>query len=143
MVPNASCAFFLNEPASDAVKVRFVAGNASSALQGLEMKLGDRLTGWVAENQQPIINSEAKLDLGPEAAFVGLNYCVSLPLVNDGQLAGVLSLYAADPFRDEQTQTLQSVLPHLALMFLSLAKRADSGVGVTPARQPLRVVSSR
>ena len=102
-----------------------------------------RLTGWVAENQQAIVNSEAKLDLGPEAAFVGLNYCVSLPLVSDGQLAGVLSLYAADPFRDEQIHTLQSVLPHLALMFLSLETRADSGIGIAPARQPLRVVSSR
>ena len=144
VVPNASCAFFLNEPATDSVKVKFVAGDASSALQGLEMKLGDRLTGWVAANQQAMINSEAKLDLGPEAAFVGLNYCLSLPLVSDGQLAGVLSLYAADPFRDEQTHTLQSVLPHLALMFLSLENRAESGVGTTPpARQPLRVVASR
>jgi len=143
VVPNASCAFFLNEPATDSVKVRFVAGDASSALQGLEMKLGERLTGWVAENQQAMVNSEAKLDLGPEAAFVGLNYCLSLPLVSDGELAGVLSLYATDPFRDEQTHTLQSVLPHLALMFLSLEKRADSGIGITPARQPLRVVASR
>jgi hypothetical protein len=143
VVPNASCAFFLNETASDSVKVKFVAGDASSALQGLEMKLGDRLTGWVAANQQAIINSEAKLDLGPEAAFVGLNYCLSLPRVSDGQLAGVLSLYASEPFRDEQTQTLQSVLPHLALMFLSVEKRAESGANITPARQPLRVVASR
>jgi putative nucleotidyltransferase with HDIG domain len=143
VVPNASCAFFLNEPATDSVKVKFVAGDASSALQGLEMKLGDRLTGWVAANQQAMINSEAKLDLGPEAAFVGLNYCLSLPLVSDGQLAGVLSLYGAEPFRDEQTHTLQSVLPHLALMFLSLEKRGESAVGVTNARQPLRVVASR
>jgi len=143
VVPDASCAFFLNEPATDSVKVKFVAGAASPALQGLEMKLGDRLSGWVAENQQAIINSEAKLDLGPEAAFVGLRYCVSLPLVSDGQLAGVLSLYAPDQFREEQTHTLQSVLPHLALMFLSIEKRADSGSGITPARQPLRMVSSR
>jgi hypothetical protein len=143
VVPNASCAFFLNEPATDSVKVKFVAGDASSALQGLEMKLGDRLTGWVAENQQPIINSEAQLDLGPEAAFVGLNYCVALPLATEGQLAGVLSLYSAEPFRDDQAQTLRAVLPHLALMFLALEKRADSGIGIAPARQPLRVVSSR
>ena len=142
VVPNASCAFFLNEPASDAVKVKFVAGDASSALQGLEMKLGERLTGWVAEHQQPMINSDAQLDLGPEAAFVGLRYCVSLPLVSDGQLAGVLSLYSPDQFRDEQTHTLQSVLPHLALMFLSIEKRTDSGMAITPARQ-LRVVASR
>jgi hypothetical protein len=90
-----------------------------------------------------MINSEAKLDLGPEAAFVGLNYCVSLPLACDGELVGVLSLYAAEPFRDDQTHTLQSVLPHLALMFLSLEKRADTGTASAPVRQPLRVVASR
>lgn len=99
------------------------------------MKLGDRLTGWVAEHQQSIINSEAKLDLGPEAAFAGLRYCMSLPLVSEGQLAGVLSLYAPDRFRDEQTQKLQAVLPHLALMFLSIEKPADGGIVATPARQ--------
>ena len=123
VVPNASCAFFLNEPATDAVVVKFVAGEASSALQGLRITVGDRLTGWVAANQQPIINSEARLDLGPEAAFVDLKYCVSLPLTSEGTLAGVLSLYASEPFRDEQVQTLLTVLPHLALMFISVAKR--------------------
>lgn len=73
------------------------------------MKLGDRLTGWVAEHQQPIINSEAKLDLGPEAAFVGLRYCMSLPLVSDGQLAGVLSLYARSIPRRADTEAASRV----------------------------------
>ena len=142
IVPNASCAFFVNEPARDAVAVKFVAGEGSTALQGLEIKLGDRLTGWVAENQQAIVNSEAKLDLGPEAAFVGLRFCLSLPLVSEGRLAGVLSLYGKEAFSSEQVHTLQDVLPHLAVMFLALESRADAA----PAgalRQPLRVVASR
>ena len=139
IIPHASCAFFLNEPARDAVAVKFVAGEGSTALQGLEIKLGDRLTGWVAEHQQPIINSEAKLDLGSEAAFVGLQYCLSLPLVSDGRLAGVLSLYGREAFSPEQVHTLQNVLPHLAVMFLAVEGRADA----TSPRQPLRVVASR
>ena len=138
VAPNASCAFFLNEPARDAVAVRFVAGEGSIALQGLEIKVGDRLTGWVAEHQQPIINSEAQLDLGPEAEFVGLRFCLALPLASEGQLAGVLSLYSKDAFTVEQVQTLMRVLPHLAVMFLAIDRRADTG-----ARAPLRVVSSR
>ena len=139
IIPHASCAFFLNEPARDAVAVKFVAGEGSTALQGLEIKLGDRLTGWVAEHQQPIINSEAKLDLGSEAAFVGLQYCLSLPLVSDGRLAGVLSLYGREAFSTEQVHTLQNVLPHLAVMFLAVEGRAEA----TSPRQPLRVVVSR
>ncbi len=42
VVPHASCAFFVSDPATDSVKVAFVAGEAASMLQGLEMKLGDR-----------------------------------------------------------------------------------------------------
>jgi putative nucleotidyltransferase with HDIG domain len=140
IVPNASCAFFLNEPARDAVAVKFVAGEGSTLLQGLEITLGDRLTGWVAENRHAIINSEARLDLGPEAAFVGLRFCVSLPLASEGELAGVLSLYAKDAFTSEQVDKLHNVLPHLAVMFLAIDKRADS---VPALRQPLRVVASR
>ena len=143
IVPQASCAFFLNEPARDAVAVKFVAGEGSTALQGLEITLGDRLTGWVAENLQPIINSEAQLDLGPEAAFVGLRFCLSLPLVSEGQLAGVLSLYGKDAFTSEQVQTLQNVLPHLAVMFLALERRPEAAATVAAPRQPLRVVASR
>ena len=139
IVPNASCAFFVVDSSGEAVSAKFVAGDGSTALQGLEFKLGDRLTGWVAENLQPIINSEARLDLGSEAAFVGLRYCVSLPLASDGTLAGVLSLYGAEPFTAEQAETLQSVLPHLAVMFLAVQNRGDAA----PVRQPLRVVASR
>ena len=142
IVPQASCAFFVNEPARDSVAVRFVSGEASAVLQGSEIKLGDRLTGWVAENQQPIVNSEAQLDLGPEAAFLGLRFCLALPLVSEGQLAGVMSLYAKDAFTSEQAHTLENVLPHLAVMFLAIGKRAEAGVSPA-ARQPLRVVSSR
>ena len=38
----------------------FVAGGAAPMLQGLQMKIGERLTGWVAANRQPIVNSEAR-----------------------------------------------------------------------------------
>ena len=142
VVPNASCAFFVVEASGESVAAKFVAGDGSIALQGLAFTLGDKLTGWVAENQQPIINSEARLDLGSEAAFVGLRYCVSLPLASEGRLAGVLSLYGADPFTAEQAETLQSVLPHLAVMFLALQGRTDAPA-VVAQRPPLRVVASR
>jgi putative nucleotidyltransferase with HDIG domain len=140
VVPNASCAFFVADRATDSVKVAFVAGHAASLLQGLEMKIGDRLTGWVADHQEPIVNSEAKLDLGSEAALFKLNYCLSLPLAAEGQMAGVLSLYSEEAFRDEQAQTLKFVMPHLGQMFLSQERRAEEVAGARPA---LRVVASR
>ena len=105
------------------------------------MKIGDRRTGWVAGHHEPIVNSDAKLDLGAEAALFKLKYCLAVPLVAEGQMAGVLSLYSEEPFRDDQAQTLQFVMPHLGQMFLSLDRRTDADAAA--ARPALRVVASR
>jgi hypothetical protein len=67
---------------------------------------------------------------------------MALPLVHEGHVAGVLSLYGSTAFSEEQAQTLQSVLPHLAVMFLSLDRRADMPAA-TPSRSSLRVVARR
>jgi GAF domain-containing protein len=142
VVPQASCAFFLKDPATDSLRVAFVAGGAAPILQGLEITIGDRLTGWVADHREAIVNSDAKLDLGTGAALFDAQYCMALPLVADGQLAGVLSLYSQEPFRDEQSQTLQFVMPHLGEMYVALQRRADSDALPAP-RQPLRVVARR
>jgi putative nucleotidyltransferase with HDIG domain len=141
VVPNASCAFFVNDPATDAVQVAFVAGDAAPMLQGMSIKVGDRLTGWVAENQQPIVNSEATLDLGSEASLFDLKFCLSVPLVADGHLSGVLSLYSTEAFKEEQAQTLQFVMPHLGQMFHALERRPEP-VGAS-AKSGLRIVASR
>jgi putative nucleotidyltransferase with HDIG domain len=141
VVPNASCAFFVSDPATDSVKVAFVAGDAAPLLQGMSIKVGDRLTGWVAENQQPIVNSEATLDLGAEASLFDLNFCLSVPLVADGHVSGVLSLYSTEAFKEEQAQTLQFVMPHLGQMFHALERRNDA-VPVS-AKSGLRIVASR
>jgi hypothetical protein len=125
------------------VKVSFVAGAAAPMLQGMSIKLGERLTGWVAENQQSIVNSEATLDLGSEASLFDLNFCLAIPLVADGHLAGVLSLYGAEAFKEEQAQTLQFVMPHLAQMFLSLERRAEPAPVAVASKSALRVVASR
>jgi putative nucleotidyltransferase with HDIG domain len=139
VVPNASCAFFVMDASTDSVKVAFVAGDAAPMLQGLQMKLGERLTGWVADHKQPMVNSQATLDLGAEAALFGMKYCMALPLMSDGHLAGVLSLYSAEAFREEQAQTLQFVMPHLGQMLASLDHRSDDAQAA-PARPTLRVV---
>ncbi len=141
LTSGASCAFFLGEPDTDSVTARFVAGDASSVLQGLTMGVGERLTGWVAANQQAIVNSDAGLDLGQAAALAGLRYCLALPMVSETRLVGVLTLYGREQFADEQTDKLRMVMPHLGRMFLALETQAQPAAPV--ARPPLRVVASR
>ncbi|HYB96018.1 MAG TPA: HD domain-containing phosphohydrolase [Vicinamibacterales bacterium] len=140
LVPNVSCAFYVSDPTTDSLTAAFVEGPAASMLQGATMRVGDRLTGWVAANQQAIVNSDAALDLGREAALLDVRCCVALPLVSDGELAGVLSLYSAEALRDDQVQMLQFVTPHLALMLTAVKRRVHSEAAVTPRSAP-RVLS--
>lgn len=145
VVPGASCAFFLADPKSDSVVAKFVTGNAGSVLQGLQMKLGDKLSGWVAANRQSIINSDAKLDLGNGAALAGLHYCVAVPLIHNEMVEGVLSLYSAEPFREEQTQTLGMVAPYLAQILSATTRQSDANVPAAARTRPapLRIAASR
>lgn len=107
------------------------------------MGVGERLTGWVAENRQPIVNSDAGLDLGQLAPVAGLRYCLALPMVSETRLVGVLTLYGREQFADEQTDKLRMVAPHLGRMFLALETNQQPVATAAPARTPLRVVASR
>jgi signal transduction protein with GAF and PtsI domain len=109
------------DPSTDSVVARFVAGPAAQVLQGLRMKVDERLTGWVAGNAQPIMNSEATLDLGNGAALANLDWCLALPLMHDDRVIGVLSLYSPTMFGDEQFKALKQVAPHLAQMFAAVS----------------------
>ncbi len=145
LVPAASCALFLEDPREQAIAARFAAGSAASVLQGLHMKVGERLSGWVADHGQAIVNSDATLDLGREAGLTGLRVCLALPLTHDGERVGVFTLYAADPFTDEQAAVLRRVGPHLAQMLAHVTREASQRDPLPASARPsaLRVVASR
>lgn len=44
-----------------------------------------------------------------------------MPLLHEDQVVGVLSLYGAEAFRDDQAQMIQLVAPSLARMFAAVA----------------------
>ncbi len=136
LVPRASGAFFMLDGTGNTLSARFAGGDASAVLQGLTVDIGDKLTGWVAEHRQPIVNSDAQLDLGPEAAIAGLRFCLALPL----DRLGVLSFYAPEPFGDDEARMLQMVAPHLAQMFVALEERPEAAPARTRSRSPLRIV---
>jgi hypothetical protein len=63
-------------------------------------------------------------------------------MTSESQVVGVLTLYQAQAFGEEQARALQLVAPHLAQMFLALASRSDAGDSRL-SRSGLRVVASR
>ena len=153
VIPGASGAWYLHDAGSDRLVAADAFGPAAAALRGASMDVGDRLTGWVAASRQPIVNSDAVLDLGVRAHVVNapLRCCMSIPLTVGTALVAVLSLYAEehDAFTGDQRRLVQMVAPHLASA-IQTARDAAAASGNVPAeRAPavggreLRLVSTR
>jgi GAF domain-containing protein len=118
-------------------------GHAAAVLRTQQLRVGERLTGWVASHRQVIVNSDAALDLPPGAVVSpALASCLSVPLVDGGTLAGVLTVYApaANAFTDDQGRLLQMVAPHIAQAMLLARQRAEHPGAQT---RDLKLVSSR
>ena len=84
-------------------------GFGGVSIQGRRIGLGERLTGWVAANVRPMLNTDAALDLAalaPDASST-LTLCLSVPLVGESLkcLVGVLSLYSGQQFSTDQLET--------------------------------------
>jgi putative nucleotidyltransferase with HDIG domain len=96
----ALAAFYRYSRSTDELVAERVFGSTPDRLFGMRMSLGEQLSGWVAANRQPIVNSDAALDLGMLATShePKLSYCLSLPLISDGTFLGVAAFYSATPF---------------------------------------------
>jgi HD-GYP domain-containing protein (c-di-GMP phosphodiesterase class II) len=85
-------------------------GFGAAHINGCRLSLGQNLSGWVAANGQPLLNSDAVLDLACLTLVdsFGLRLAISVPLLeNHGSCAGVVTLFSAARFSKEQFDTLQ------------------------------------
>jgi GAF domain-containing protein len=105
----------------------------------------------VAASRQPIINSDAALDLGTRVDTVSppLSRCISVPLMAGGTLVAVLTLYTADPegFTIDHGRLIQIVAPHLAgaidVAVRTKTAARDTAPGDKAGPRELRLVASR
>jgi putative nucleotidyltransferase with HDIG domain len=151
VLPGSTGAWFLPDAVHDRLVVADAFGPAAAALRGTSVPIGERLTGWVAARRQPIINSDASLDLGAgvDAVTPPLSRCTSLPLMVGDVLVAVLTLYtsAPDGFTADHGGLVQIVAPHLARA-IDAARRSESASRETvppekPGPRELRLVASR
>jgi putative nucleotidyltransferase with HDIG domain len=113
VVPNASVALYTIDEETHTLSASFAAGSGAGALTALRFGIGERISGWVAANQRPMINADGDRDLaGPAPA--SLRYAVALPLIAGGRPVGVVTIYGAEQFRDDQVRRLELIVPHLA-----------------------------
>lgn len=94
-------------------------GDEERLLDGLTIKVGERVTGWVAANGTTAANSDASLDLFHISTFFKppLRSTLSTPLVSGGRLHAVLTAYS--PRVDVFEQDHRYAFEHVALALQS------------------------
>jgi GAF domain-containing protein len=144
IVPDASGVWFLLSPAGDRLVADEAFGKAEAVLRTVTIRLGERLSGWVAANRQVIRNSDPALDLGELATTMrpSLKSCLCVPLMSGETLVGVLTLYASEQaaFSEDQGRLMQMIAPQVA-QAIELARRAADEPQIRTTRD-LRLVST-
>jgi GAF domain-containing protein len=140
MVPCETMAIFMPSAAGSHVTVRYAAGAHAEKLAGIRRPVAWGIAGWAAVNRRSVVNAEPIFDLGFRVATAPvLRSSVTVPLVDNGKVVAVLSLYSKDllAFTDEQATLLELLGPRLAL---SLADAAKPQILPTPEpRRTLRL----
>ena len=57
IIPSSLCVFYLYDRSSDILEARHAVGEGTLHVRGMQVGLGQRLSGWVAANRQTIANS--------------------------------------------------------------------------------------
>jgi putative nucleotidyltransferase with HDIG domain len=96
LVPFSTFAVFLVTRDRYGVVPVHVAGLWRDLFDGMEIRLGEGASGYVAETGEPVINVAAALDLARRIRpgdNLELNSTLSVPLILDGQVVGTLTAY--------------------------------------------------
>jgi GAF domain-containing protein len=113
LTPATVIVLYKYDAESDIVTCDCVAGDSQGLLHGLKIRVGERITGWSAATLQTSVNSHAYLDLGPlsEMFVPTLLSSISIPLLREGRVAGVLTGYSPkrDAFTDEHRYAFEHV----------------------------------
>ena len=129
VLPCSAMGLFVPDEVNDTVVGCYAAGQHAGMIRGLQSSPGDGIVGWVAGHRRPAVNAEPALDFGLGAATMDppLLSALAIPLVHDGTLVAVLSLYATTrgAFSEDHARLLELMAPKLAASIASVAGRPD------------------
>jgi diguanylate cyclase (GGDEF)-like protein/putative nucleotidyltransferase with HDIG domain len=129
VIPADALAVFVQH--SSLVTCRFATGDNREMLSALEIPVGEGLTGWIAQNQQTVVNGNPVVDPGfkcrPDRM---LQSALGVPLEGTRGLLGVMTLYRRDrdAFTREELRILMSVTPKIATAIENALKYHESEV---------------
>lgn len=124
LTPATIYALFLYDKTADLLKCFTSSGDPRRLLDGLTIRVGERVTGWVAANRRTSVNSDASLDLVQIATFFTppLRSTISTPLSAGDALVGVLTAYSTqrEAFDDSHRYAFERVAAALESRGLSV-----------------------
>jgi putative nucleotidyltransferase with HDIG domain len=133
IIPASSWVLYLYNSTSDDLVVAHSTGEHCSHFRGLKIRRGERLTGWVAANKQTILNSDPVLDLGEMSRSLRprLRSCLSVPILHEEVLIGVLSLYSIEPqaFSENHRRVSELVARQIAPLLKAQRRQDDTARG--------------
>ncbi len=110
-VPASTFVLYAYDAGNDAIAAAYKAGTERALVNDAPVPLGERLSGWVAATSQSVMNSDARLDLDEAAReHSRLRSALAVPVVVNGRVAAVLSLYAegANAFTEADQQLVEA-----------------------------------
>ena len=117
-VPVCSLVLFAYDQVRDQIVARHTSGEQAESMLGIQIGLGQRVSGWVAANRRTALNSDPALDLGDIARTRSprLLSCLSTAIETSETLVGVVTLYSTqkDAFSDQHSRIVQLVATHAA-----------------------------
>jgi putative nucleotidyltransferase with HDIG domain len=117
MIPVTVLGLYRYEKTSDELEAIALVGSIGVIPYEQRTALGHGLSGWVASTRQPILNSDPRLDFGQANIGSGeeLKSAISIPLVLDEQLIGVLTIYSdqASAYTEQHLKALSVLAPRL------------------------------
>jgi diguanylate cyclase (GGDEF)-like protein len=118
LVPFSACALFLHTESTDTLHCRFATGVDAEILEGLSVRNGQGLAGWVARNHRSLVNARpgADLEAGGSDQQTTLQSALVCPLIVSDRFIGTLSVYHVEPsfYRDDHRRLLDRVCEQAA-----------------------------
>jgi putative nucleotidyltransferase with HDIG domain len=117
LVPAAGLALYFPKHESNDIGVVAACGAVAATIVDLKVPIGDRISGWVFAHGQPVLNSDAALELGPVAKTlaVPLRYAAGVPVFDGNRAIAVLMVFASEPFERDHRRLLENA----ATLFVS------------------------
>jgi putative nucleotidyltransferase with HDIG domain len=130
VLPCSSMGLFVPDERHDTVVGCYAAGSHAALIRNLHASPGDGIVGWVAGHRRTAVNAEPALDFGHGVASLQppLLSALAVPLIHDGALVAVLSVYATSrgAFSEDHARLLDLLAPRLAASIASVAGRASA-----------------